>query len=261
VALVFHQHTHTGPFHSWLHVFSYLQYGRCDSIYFFPVLTKTYHNNVGYTCYSIYRNTPTKPSRKAIRYIHYNRTPNGYANNLCVAFLFSDPEVGVQIWKDSWPIPSSTVSSRRPQQVCSFYCLNMFRAPICPSSGVQLVNIFRFLSCGAGHLEIFQGNLWDGTSIQFCALCILNTIYRLLSCDFFNRVLCRCWLCHFQVSGSFQHVLVPSYMNLDPVVEFQSLQYSLFVTCSIPALIFLLMIAVCIIWDRRQSQRVVQGRR
>jgi hypothetical protein len=27
---------------------------------------------------------------------------------------------------------------------CSFYCLNMFRAPICPSSGVQLVNIFCF---------------------------------------------------------------------------------------------------------------------
>jgi hypothetical protein len=32
----------------------------------------------------------------------------------------------------------------RCDKVCSFYCLNMFRAPICPSSGVQLVNIFRF---------------------------------------------------------------------------------------------------------------------
>jgi hypothetical protein len=25
-----------------------------------------------------------------------------------------------------------------------FYCLNKFRAPICPSSGVQLINNFRF---------------------------------------------------------------------------------------------------------------------
>jgi hypothetical protein len=32
----------------------------------------------------------------------------------------------------------------RCDKVCSFYCLNMFRAPICPSSGVQLVNIFHF---------------------------------------------------------------------------------------------------------------------
>jgi hypothetical protein len=32
----------------------------------------------------------------------------------------------------------------RCDKVCSFYCLNMFRAPIFPSSGVQLVNIFRF---------------------------------------------------------------------------------------------------------------------
>jgi hypothetical protein len=31
----------------------------------------------------------------------------------------------------------------RCDKVCSFYCLNMFRAPICPSSGVQLVNVFR----------------------------------------------------------------------------------------------------------------------
>jgi hypothetical protein len=32
----------------------------------------------------------------------------------------------------------------RCDKVCSFYCLHMFRAPICPSSGVQLVNVFRF---------------------------------------------------------------------------------------------------------------------
>jgi hypothetical protein len=32
----------------------------------------------------------------------------------------------------------------RGNEVCSFYCRNMFRAPICPSSVVQLVNIFCF---------------------------------------------------------------------------------------------------------------------
>jgi hypothetical protein len=37
-----------------------------------------------------------------------------------------------------------------------FYCLNMFRAPICPSSGVKLVNIFRFLG---GHAA---QRMWPG---------------------------------------------------------------------------------------------------
>jgi hypothetical protein len=50
----------------------------------------------------------------------------------------------------------------RCDKVCGFYCLNMFRAPICPSSGVQLVSIFRCrwpylesrLGCAALHEDV-----------------------------------------------------------------------------------------------------------
>jgi hypothetical protein len=82
VALVFHQHTHGTLEHCSLGYTSYLR-SYLQSIadvcvltavlcsersvvlwvqYNFFVLTKTYYNNVGYTCYPTCRNKPTKPS-------------------------------------------------------------------------------------------------------------------------------------------------------------------------------------------------------
>jgi len=46
----------------------------------------------------------------------FGRATLGVANNLFIAFLFSDPGAGVHFLKDVRLIPSSRAFSRRPQQ-------------------------------------------------------------------------------------------------------------------------------------------------
>jgi hypothetical protein len=119
----------------------------------------------------------------------------------------------------------------------------------------------------------------------------------------FGTVLCRCLLCYFQVSEALKRVLAPSdilysantngslplpsnassYIShsavangslslssdvssnatLDPVIEFHSLQYSIFMTCFVQVLggLFFLLTALYITADRLHAERAIAGRR
>jgi hypothetical protein len=100
---------------------------------------------------------------------------------------------------------------------------------------------------------------------------------------FVGRSLCGFLLCHFQISEALKHVLAPSDIShsastigspslpsnvssnlaVDPVVEFHSLQYALFMTCFVEVMggFFFLLTALYITWDRYQAERAVAGRR
>jgi hypothetical protein len=66
----------------------------------------------------------------------------------------SEPSViSISLWRWTWQGSETSANinltlGKHPKvntvNLSSFYCLNMFRAPICPSSGVQLINNFRF---------------------------------------------------------------------------------------------------------------------
>jgi hypothetical protein len=75
------------------------------------------------------------------------------------------------------------------RQSMQFYCLNMFWAPICPSSGVQLINNFCFYVaipgkppglCGAGLLVVSTAGLCSAGLLGLSTAIKLHTFSHLV---------------------------------------------------------------------------------